>query len=155
MFKKTFVLYTLIAVLVFGAILPAEQASAAYVAKPPTTVNVASTTGEGEVQPAGKLGLGVRGALIVIKVAIKEGGEVLSYVVKWLDKDTAKYLADNSSKIANGIDNAIEKIDDLTDYTTAVIRQIVLDGLRIAGVPDKYGVGIAEAIAAAVDFLLL
>ncbi|MCY9657614.1 hypothetical protein P5G65_26200 [Paenibacillus chondroitinus] len=153
MFKKTFLLSTLVAALSFNAILPTTQAFAAKPSDVVTTGTAGVTTDH--VEAAGKWGLLVRGALVAIKSAIKYGGDALSYVVKWLDADTAKYLSNNSSKIANGIDNAIGKINELTDYTTATIRGIILDGLRLAGVPDKYGVGIAEAIATTVDWLLL
>ncbi|MEV2910462.1 hypothetical protein ABNF65_18015 [Paenibacillus larvae] len=82
-----------------------------FAAKPLTSVTTSATVTNGEVKSAGKWGFLVRGALVVIKSAVKYGGEALSYVVKWLDKDTAKYLSKNSSKIAKGIDNAISKMD--------------------------------------------
>ncbi|MCY9762354.1 hypothetical protein M5X06_17905 [Paenibacillus alvei] len=153
MFKKSLILTTMAAVLSCSAILPVTQAFAAAKTIPVTSVAVNVT--DGQVEASGKLGVLVRGALGVIKGAVKTGGDVLYNVVKWLDKDTAKYFANNSSKIMKGIDNAIAKIDTARDYATGTIRTIVLDGLRIAGVPDSYGVAIAEAIATTVDWLLL
>ncbi|EJW15104.1 hypothetical protein M5X00_10805 [Paenibacillus alvei] len=152
MFKKSLILTTMAAVL-SCRILPVTQAFAAAKTIPVTSVAVNVT--DGQVEASGKLGVLVRGALGVIKGAVKTGGDVLYNVVKWLDKDTAKYFANNSSKIMKGIDNAIAKIDTARDYATGTIRTIVLDGLRIAGVPDSYGVAIAEAIATTVDWLLL
>ncbi|MCY7484673.1 MULTISPECIES: hypothetical protein [Paenibacillus] len=153
MFKKSLILTTMAAVLSCSAILPVTQAFAAAKTIPVTSVAVNVT--DGQVEASGKLGVLVRGALGVIKGAVKTGGDVLYNVVKWLDKDTAKYFANNSSKIMKGIDNAIAKIDTARDYATGTIRTIVLDGLRMAGVPDSYGVAIAEAIATTVDWLLL
>ncbi|MCY9511168.1 hypothetical protein M5W68_14210 [Paenibacillus larvae] len=152
MFKKSLVLASLATVLSLTAILPASQA---FAAKPSTPVAASTTVTNGEVKAAGKWGFLIRGALVGIKNGVKYGGEALSYVVKWLDKDTAEYLSKKSSKIVKGIDYAISKIDQLHEYNTIAIRAIVLDSLRIAGVPDKYGVAIAKAITEAVDFLLL
>ncbi|WP_052409924.1 hypothetical protein [Paenibacillus durus] len=164
MFKKSLMLAALTAVLSFSTVLPATQAFAAK----PTTATATETKDttekveatetivtDGQVEASGKWGWLVRGALAVIKGAIKYGGEALEYVVKWLDADTAKYLSNNTTKIASGIDNAIAKFDELGEYATGTIRTIVLDGLRLAGVPDTYGVGIADAIAMTVDWLLL
>lgn len=134
MFKKSLILTTMAAVLSCSAILPVTQAFAAAKTIPVTSVAVNVTDG---VEASGKLGVLVRGALGVIKGAVKTGGDVLYNVVKWLDKDTAKYFANNSSKIMKGIDNAIAKIDTARDYATGTIRTIVLDGLRMAGVPDS------------------
>ncbi|MCG7406086.1 hypothetical protein MH117_01555 [Paenibacillus sp. ACRRX] len=155
MFKSKLFLASMSSLLLAGAIgLPASQA---FAASPQTAVvsSVKAVSVQGSVEAAGKLGFLVRGALVVIKNAVKYGGEALSHVVKWLDADTAKYLSKNTNKISDGIDKAIGKISELGDYATATIRTILLDGLRAAGVPDKYGVAIAEAIAATVDLLLL
>ncbi|MBN3527122.1 hypothetical protein [Paenibacillus apiarius] len=153
MFKKSLMLTSMAAVLFCSAILPATQAFAAAKPAPVTSVTVKVT--DGQVEASGKLGVLVKGALGEIKGSVTTGGEVLYYVAKWLNKDTAKYFVNNTSKIINGIDNAIAEIDNATDYATGTIRTIVLDGLRSAGVPDSYGVPIAEAIAATVDWLLL
>ncbi|WP_141695001.1 hypothetical protein [Paenibacillus kribbensis] len=64
-------------------------------------------------------------------------------------------MSNNTSKISNGIDKAIGKFNETGEYVTGTIRTILLDALRAAGVPDRYGVGIAEAIATTVDWLLL
>lgn len=153
MFKKSLMITSMAAVLFCSAILPATQAFAA--AKPAPVTSVAVKVMDGQVEASGKLGVLVRGALGVIKGSVTTGGEVLYNVAKWLNKDTAKYFSNNSSKIIEGIDNAIANIDTAKDYATEDIRTIVLDGLRMAGVPDSYGVPIAEAITTTVDWLLL
>lgn len=153
MLKKSLMLTSMAAVLFCSAILPTTQAFAA--AMPAPVTSVAAKVTDGQVEASGMSGVLVRGALGVIKGAVDTGGEVLYQVAKWLDKDTAKYFANNTSKIIKGIDNAIAKIDMAREYATGTIRTIVLDGLRMAGVPDSYGVVIAEAIATTVDWLLL
>lgn len=115
----------------------------------------ATATKDGKVEDAGKLGFLVKLALQTIKAAIKYGGEVLEYVLKWLDPSTAKYLANNTSKITNALDNVISKISDAQDYVTATIRSMLYTSLCSAGVPGYYALPIADAIATTVDWLLL
>lgn len=106
------------------------------------------------VEASGKLGFLVKLALKVIRAAIKYGGKELSWVLGRLDASSAKYLLNNTNKIVKGIDNALAKISSATDYATATIRQILIDGFRIAKITDKYGVPIADAIAAVVNILI-
>lgn len=157
-FKKVLLQVTLVTAISVNAMLPAAYASeAATPAKNFQAVSVTSlsVTTDGKVEAAGKWGWIVKGALYAIKYGLKAGDYVFKYLVKWLDTGTTRYLSNNSSKVIKGIDNAIGKLDDLTTYTTGIVRQIVLDGLRIAGVPDTYGVAIADAIATTVDWLVL
>ncbi|SHF32413.1 hypothetical protein SAMN02745218_01966 [Desulfofundulus australicus DSM 11792] len=114
-----------------------------------------TATKDGEVQPAGKLGFLVKLALQTIKSAIKYGGEVLEYILKRLDPDTANYLTNNISKITKALDNVIKKIDDAQDYATATIRSMLFTSLTSVGVPGYYALPIADAIARTVDWLLL
>lgn len=55
----------------------------------PTTQNAQIT--QQEAQPYGIKGFLVKQAIKIIKVAIDKGGDVLNYILKWFDEDTAKY----------------------------------------------------------------
>ncbi|MGM0890097.1 MAG: hypothetical protein ACQEW5_24875 [Bacillota bacterium] len=164
MFKKSFVLSFLAAVLIFNSAIPGIASIQAFAAEKEQSSKITQVESnekknkkeeDGEVEDAGKLGYLVKGALYTIKYAIKAGNYVLDYLEKWLDSSTIRYMSSNGSKISTGIDKAIAKINEATDYTTSTIRSIVYSGMTSAGVPGTYALPIADAIATTVDWLLL
>lgn len=79
---------------------------------------------------------------------------MLTKLLGYLDKPTATYFKNNTTKIVNGIDKAIDRISYGVDYATGTLRTIVYDCLVLAGVSKSYALPIADAIAAVVNFLL-
>ncbi|AEG59879.1 hypothetical protein [Desulforamulus ruminis] len=115
---------------------------------------------DGEVVIQGKIGYMVKLALQTIRAAVKVAdwtGKEISIIFKKLGKDSATidYFKNNTSKIIKAIDKVINTLDEAQDYVTANIRQLLYDALISANVPGSYALPIADAIAAAVDVLLL
>lgn len=107
-----------------------------------------------EVEAAGKTGWLIKMGLEVAEQIVRYGGSALSKITKYLDADTAKYLKNNSSKIAKGIADAQKKINELEDYTQSRLSAILQQSLSNMGVPKSYAVPIGDAIATAVMFLI-
>jgi hypothetical protein len=108
-----------------------------------------------EVQPFGIKGFLVKLAIKTIKVAIDKGGDVLNYILKWLDKDTASYFNKNKNKVVKALDQLENWIDDASDLAQSTIRTKLNSLLRSAGVPSTYSLAIADAIARTITWLVL
>lgn len=135
------------------------HASAAAPLQSTTTSSETTTTSPEQTEPTfstqGFKGFLAKTALQLIKVAIDKGGDVLAYVTKWLDKDAAKYITNNKSKIVKSINKVEDWIEDATDVTQTTIKNRLNKELKSAGVPSKYSLQIADAIARTVTWLLL
>lgn len=125
------------------------------------TTNVTNTTevkSEMTQQQAVKYGLKgdlVKLALDLIVTAIDRGGDVLAYILKWLDKDAASYVKNNKSKIIGGINKLDKWINSASTITQTTIKNQLVTYFKAAKVPDKYNLQIADAIARTVTWLLI
>ncbi|MFS0883548.1 hypothetical protein [Metabacillus niabensis] len=146
--------------MLFAFVTPSMSAFAAEITKPVTQKKVVSTstttqgesnvsTGE-EVEEAGKLGFLIKLVLEIAEFAFKHGGDIVSSVLKKLDPDTAKYVKNNSDKIAKGLKEAQDKIDEGEEYVHSQLSEILQDAMSLAGVSKTYRVPIADAIATVV-----
>jgi hypothetical protein len=97
----------------------------------------------------------VRLAVQTIKVAINKGGDVLKYILKWFNKDTASYFTKNKSKVVKALDKLEDWIDDASDLAQSTIKTKLNSLLRSAGVPSTYSLAIADAIARTITWLVL
>ncbi|MFK9117326.1 hypothetical protein ABEI56_09305 [Peribacillus castrilensis] len=64
------------------------------------------------IQPAGFKGWAIQIGIDALKIAVKQGGSILSYALKFLDKDAAKYVKSNSSKMTKALDKLDNWIDE-------------------------------------------
>lgn len=135
------------------------QASAAVPTQSNTILSETTTTHPEQTEPTmstqGFKGFLAKTALQLVRVAVDKGGDVLAYVTKWLDKDAAKYITNNKSKIANSIKKVENWLDEASDVTQTTIKNRLNKELRDAGVPTKYSLQIADAVARTVTWLLL
>lgn len=164
MFKKVIPALTAVTLSV-GVLLPTSSAFAD--SKENSTINtipnnnvvinpVQSTNGpvsnpEDEVEAAGKFGWAVKGALHTIKAGIKAGDWILGLVEEKMGSASIKYLRNNVTKVNKGLDKAIGKINEATDYAQSTVREIIFESLRSAGVPNATAMDLAENIAAVVS----
>lgn len=114
-----------------------------------------ATTDNPTIQEFGFKGFLVKIAVKTIKTAVKSGGSILTYVTKWLDASTAKYLKNNVSKITKALDQLDNWLDNASDFTQSTIKTKLNSLLKAAGVPATYSLAIADAIARTVTFLLI
>ncbi|WP_258436982.1 transposase [Heyndrickxia coagulans] len=99
----------------------------------------------GGIGYTGKLRWIIKGGMQIAELAVRHGGSGISKIVKFLDKDQAKYLSKNSKKIADGIDDAQKKISDLEDYSQKRLSGIIQQSLRNVGVSKTYYVPVGDA----------
>lgn len=119
----------------------------------PTTQNAQIT--QQEAQPYGIKGFLVKQAIKIIKVAIGKGGDVLNYILKWFDEDTAKYFKNNKNKVVKALDDLENWVDDASDLAQSTIKTKLNSLLMAAGVPGTYSLPIADAIARTITWLIL
>jgi hypothetical protein len=105
-----------------------------------------------QVEPQGVKSYLVKKAVKVIAYALRKGGDVLEYIVKWLDKDAAKALSKYSDKIANELDY-IATIPDLA--VNIVKEKIYYFMINELGLSGGIALQIADAIATAINWLVL
>ncbi|MEH7708083.1 hypothetical protein COF68_31790 [Bacillus toyonensis] len=110
---------------------------------------------EDEVEAAGKFGWAVKAALHTIKASIKGGDWILGLIEEKMGSASIKYLRNNVTKVNKGLDKAISKIDEGTNYVQANVRDIIFESLRSAGVPNGTAMDLAENIAATISFIAL
>ncbi|PFE17359.1 hypothetical protein [Bacillus cereus] len=110
---------------------------------------------EDEVEAAGKWGWAIKGALHTIKAGIKAGDWILGLVEDKMGSASIKYLRNNVTKVNKGLDKAISKINEGTEYVQATVRDIIFESLRSAGVPNASAMDIAENVAAVVSAIAL
>ncbi|MEK5037469.1 hypothetical protein [Sporosarcina sp. FSL K6-3457] len=108
-----------------------------------------------EMEATAAKGQIIKGALYTIKGAIKGGDWILGLIEDKMGAKSIKYLRDNTTKVNQGIDKAIAKLDELTVYTQATIRGILYEGLIAVKVPPAAALDIAENVSAVVSFLVL
>lgn len=120
-----------------------------------TPVVISNFEEEPEIGTYGFKGFLVKQSLALIRVSVDKGGDVLAYVTKWLDKDAAKYITNNKSKITGAIKKVENWIDNATDVTQTTIKTKLNSELSKAGVPSKYSLQIADAVARTVTWLML
>jgi hypothetical protein len=95
----------------------------------------------------------VKLALQSIEWAIRNGGDLVGSIIKWLDADTAKVFKANSSKISDAVAKVSKAIDDASNYVSATIRELLYNALTKAGIKGKYALPIADAITTVVATL--
>ena len=121
-------------------------------ARPQTCASQVNAVHAGDEVPQGVRSYLTKKAVQLIAAAFRHGGDVLAYVVKWLDDDAAKAVAKNSGRIADAL-NDIAKIPGLT---TNIVREklyyFLKESLSLSG---GVSLQIADAVAATIDWLLL
>ena len=107
------------------------------------------------IQPAGFKGWAIQIGIDALKIAVKQGGSILSYALKFLDKDAAKYVKSNSSKMTKALDKLDNWIDEAEGVTQSTIKSRLNTYLKNAGVPSKYSLQIAAAFARAITWFIM
>lgn len=79
----------------------------------------------------------------------------MSYALKFLDKDAAKYVKSNSSKMTKALDKLDNWIDEAEGVTQSTIKSRLNTYLKNAGVPSKYSLQIADAFARAITWFIM
>ncbi|MEK4127709.1 hypothetical protein NSS60_12975 [Anoxybacillus sp. FSL W8-0382] len=134
-------------------IVQKETSTATFLTITPTIQNAQIT--QQQVQPYGIKGFLVKQAIKIIKAAIDKGGDVLNYILKWFDEDTAKYFNNNKSKVVEALDDLESWIDDANDLAQSTIKTKLNSLLIEARVPGTYSLLIADAIARTITWLIL
>lgn len=136
-----------------STILLKEESSDMYSITIPITQKSQIT--QQDVHSYGIKGFLVKQAIKIIKIATDKGGDVLNYILKWLDKDTAKYFENNKDKVVKSLDDLENWVDDASDLAQITIKNKLNSLLMVAGVPGTYSLPIADAIARTITWLVL
>lgn len=158
--RKKVVLSLLAFVLLFSttSIMGTKSASAASPSPNHVATNdpaLSENSGEDVITIQGFKGDAVKLALSLIKTAIHWGGDVLSFIVRWLDPDAADYLKHNKDRVTGAIDKLEDYIDEAEYITQTTIKEKLFSFLDAADVPEHYALQIADAIARTVTWLLM
>ena len=104
-----------------------------------------------EREPSGIKGWLVKQATQLLATAIRHGGDSVAYVLKYLDKKAARTFRTHAKSIAR----ELEKIADIPDLTTRIVKEKLEVFLRVElKVSGGTSLQIADAVKAALDILL-
>ena len=93
--------------------------------------------------------------LRAIQQGLKAGDWILAKVEKNMSLKGIAYLRTNTQKVNAGIDKAIAKINDASDYVQSNVRGILFESFRAVNIPDATAMELAENISATLSYLLL
>lgn len=161
------VIGSLVTTLIFTGVSPAFATSSERVGTSSSAVHIvqekstkglndvtkqASTPGEnGDVKPEGIRGWLVKQATRLLAIAIREGGEEVGWILKYVDADTAKAFYKYSEQIASQLD----VIAGIPDLTVSIVKEKIfyfcLNTLKLNG---GISLQIADGIARALNLLL-
>jgi len=165
--NKKLVIGSLVTTLIFTCISPtfaassqrvAPSSSAVYVVqeisiKDLNNVNKQTSTPvkNGEVKAEGIRGQLVQQATRLLAITIRKGGEEVSWILKYVDADTAKAFYKYSERIASQLD----VIAGIPDLTVSIVKEKIfyfcLNTLKLDG---GISLQIADGIARALNLLL-
>lgn len=108
-----------------------------------------------EVGDYGYKGDAIKLGLRAIQQGLKAGDWILAKVEKNMSLKGIAYLRTNTQKVNAGIDKAIAKINDASDYVQSNVRGILFESFRAVNIPDATAMELAENISATLSYLLL
>ncbi len=104
-----------------------------------------------QIESKGVKGWIVKKAIRVVASAIRYGGRILDYILQFLDRGAKNALSKYANKIADKLDR-ISTIPDITaNMAKDYIYYFMTNDLKI---PGKYALQIADAIKAAINFVI-
>ncbi len=104
-----------------------------------------------QIQTQGIKGWIVKKAIRTVSSAIRYGGRALDYILQFLDRGAKSVLSKHANKIADKLDK-IATIPDITaNMAKDYIYYFMTNDLKI---PGKYALQIADAIKAAINFVI-
>jgi hypothetical protein len=114
-------------------------------------LNSVSTSEGKEIETQGIKGWIVKKAIRGVASAIRYGGSVLDYILQFLDRGAKNALSKHANKIADKLDR-ISTIPDITaNMAKEYIYNFMVNDLKM---PGRYAMQIADAIKAAINFII-
>ena len=112
----------------------------------------ASSSVPHQAQPHGVKSFLVKKAVQLIALSFCKGGDVLVYILQWLDDDAATAVSVYGVQIGAALDD----IASIPGLTVKIVREKLLYFLmRSAGLSGGVALQIADAVAATIDWLIL
>lgn len=105
-----------------------------------------------QAEPRGVKSYLVKKAVELIAASLRKGGDVLKYLLKWLDDDAAKAVSKYGDKIAD----ALDEIANIPGLTVNIVKEKLVYVLtKSCGLSGGTALQIADAVATTINWLLL